>query len=91
MKYTDIATSQTIVIRQNHMELAFECTATRTFDGSGAWEIKAQDRTFRVNPGRRCSPWKKAEEKLRRLVVADAVVSRALKPLVKSSCRVLGK
>ena len=91
MKYTDIATSRTIVIRQNHMELAFECTATRTFDGSGDWKIKTQDRTFRVSAGHRCSPWKKAEEELRRLVVADAVVSRALRPLIKSSCRVLGK
>jgi hypothetical protein len=91
MKYTDIATRRTITIRQNHMELTFDCTASRTFDGSGAWEIKAQDRTFRVNPGRRCSPWKKAEEELRRLVIADAVESRALRPLVKGSCRVLEK
>jgi hypothetical protein len=91
MKYADIDTSQTIVIRQNHMELTFDCTASRTFDGSGAWEIKTQDRTFRVNPGRRCSPWKKAEQELRQLVGADAVANRALKPLVESSCRVLGK
>jgi hypothetical protein len=91
MKYADIATSRTITIRQNHMELTFHCTASRTFDGSGAWEIKTQDRTFRVNPGHRCSPWKKAEQELRRLVIADAVSSRALKPLVESCCRVLGK
>lgn len=91
MKYSDIATSRTITIRQNHMELTFDCTASRTFDGSGAWEIKTQDRTFRVSPGRRCSPWKKAEESLRRLVFADCGASMRMRPLIKGSCRVLAK
>jgi hypothetical protein len=91
MKYAKMDTRRTLAIRQNHMELIFDCTATRTFDGTGAWEIKTQDRTFRVNAGHRRSPWKKAEEKLRRLVFEDHGKSMQMRPLIKGSCKVLGR